>query len=85
MQNSGHLRLCQQQRAAHALRSDQNTENSGHLRLCQQPRAAHALRSDQQKKISKIVATFVYASTAAKGSARTPLGPTLKMDIYHFL
>ena len=28
MQNSGHLRLCQQPRAAHALRSDQN---SGHL------------------------------------------------------
>ena len=25
MQNSGHLRLCQQPRAAHALRSDQNT------------------------------------------------------------
>ena len=35
-------------------------QNSGHLRLCQQPRAAHELRSSQ---ISKIVATFVYASS----------------------
>ena len=45
---SGHLRLCQQPRAAHALRSDQNTIYSGHLCFCLQPRAAHALRSDQQ-------------------------------------
>ena len=47
MQNSGHLRLCQQPRAVHALRSNQYQKNSGHLHLCQQPRAVHALRSDQ--------------------------------------
>ena len=36
--NSGHLRLCQQPRAAHTLRSDQNnTVNSGHLVSSHQP------------------------------------------------
>ena len=45
---SGHQRLCQQPRAAHALCSDQNAIYSGQLRLRQQPRAAHAFRSDQQ-------------------------------------
>ena len=47
---SGNLRLCQQPRAAQALRLDQNAIYSGHLRLCQHPRAAHALCSDQFKE-----------------------------------
>ena len=37
------------------------TKNSGHLRLCQQPGAAHALCSD--RKLPKIVATYIYASS----------------------
>ena len=37
---SGHLRLCQQPRAAHALRSDQNAIYSGHLRFCLQPKGS---------------------------------------------
>jgi predicted RNA-binding Zn-ribbon protein involved in translation (DUF1610 family) len=34
MQNSGHLRLCQQPRAAHALRSDQQSKHKGKKYPC---------------------------------------------------